>query len=329
MPTLTDVANVAEVSHMTVSRFFNNPSAVSPNTRDRVREAVEKLNYVPNGVARSLASGSTKVISLIVTDITNPFFTTLARGVEDEAEENGYLITLGNTDESVEIEERYMSSMVSRRVDGVIIAPAPGSEKNLKMLEDRDIPTVLVDRNVPSVNLDVVQGDTFRGAKRLVNHLLDEGYDKIAFIGGTPKASSLEHRLSGYREMVEEADIGSFIQLGDFTQASGKEIVGSLVQDGELPDALIAANNLVAVGALAALDNADLSVPEDVALACFEELGLASTIDPFLTVVRQPSYEIGRKSFQMLLDRIQGHGGSARDETLSTELVVRNSTQRS
>ena len=329
MPTLTDVASVAEVSHMTVSRYFNNPSAVSPETRDRVREAVDKLNYVPNEVARSLDSGSTKVISLIVTDITNPFFTTLARGVEDEAEENGFLITLGNTDESAEIEERYVSSMVSRRVDGVIIAPAPGSEKNLQMLEERDIPAVLVDRAVPSVDLDVVQGDTFSGAKRLVNHLLGEGYEKIAFIGGTPQASSLEHRLAGYRDMVEEADVESFVQLGNFTQASGKEIVESLIQDEKLPDALIAANNLVAVGALSALNNADLSVPEDVALACFEELGLASTIDPFLTVVRQPSYEIGRKSFQMLLDRIQGHEGTARDETLPTELVVRHSTQLS
>lgn len=329
MPTLDDVARVAKVSHMTVSRYFNNPSAVSSETRERVREAVEKLNYVPNGVARSLASGSTKVASLIITDITNPFFTTLARGVEDEAKENGYLITLGNTDENVETEGRYVNSMVSWRVDGVIIAPAPGSEENLQMLEGKDIPVVLIDRSVPSVDLDIVQGDTFSGSKRLVRHLLEENYKSIAFIGGTPEASSLENRLAGYQEMMTESGIEPIVQLGDFTQTSGREIVEDLIQSGRLPDALIAANNLVAVGALSALNNADLAVPEDVALACFEELGLASTIDPFLTTVRQPSYEIGRTAFRLLLDQIHGKEGPSRSETLPTELIIRRSTKRS
>lgn len=329
MPTLADVAQLAGVSHMTVSRFFNDPSAVSPDTRDRVREAVEKLDYVPNEVARSLANGSTQVISLIVTDITNPFFTTLARGVEDEAKKNNFLITLGNSDENIEMEERYLNSMISRRVDGIILTPAPGSEENLKKLESRNMPVVLVDRKVPSVDLDVVQGDTFTGAQRLVRHLFDQEYERIAFIGGSPQASSIEHRLAGYQEMMEKAQNDPIVHLGDFTQASGKRIVERLIENDDLPDALIAANNLVAVGALSALNKEGLSIPEDVALACFEELGLASTIDPFLTVVRQPSYEIGRKALDLLLDRVRGYDGPAREEVMPTELILRRSTERS
>lgn len=311
---------------MTVSRYFNNPTIVRPDTRERVRKAVEKLGYVPNQVARSLAKGNTKIIALIVTDITNTFFTTLARGVEDEAQKQDYIITLGNTDENVEIENRHLSAMISRQVDGIIITPAPGSEHNLQLLKDRQIPVVLVDRELPSTGFDIVRGDTFKGAQELVVHLFDQGYQQIGFIGGSPQASSLRHRLDGYKEMMKEADIAPIVHLGDFTQASGERIVKQLIENDELPDALIAANNLVAVGALSRLHEAGLSVPEDVGLACFEDLELASRIDPFLTVVRQPSYRIGQTAMRLLLERIHSYGGGTRKRILPTELIVRRST---
>lgn len=326
MPTLADVAELAGVSHMTVSRYFNNPTIVHPDTRKRIREAVEELGYVPNQVARSLAKGDTQIISLIVTDITNSFFTTLARGVEDEAQKQGYIITLGNTDENIEIENRHLSAMISRQVDGVIITPAPGSEHNLQLLKDRQIPVVLVDRELPSEDFDIVRGDTFEGAQKLVRHLFAQGYKRIGFIGGSPQASSLRHRLDGYREMMEEAGLEPIVHLGDFTQTSGEQIVKNLIKDDSLPDALVAANNLVAVGALSALHEAGLAIPEDVALACFEDLELASRIDPFLTVVRQPSYRIGQTAMKLLLERIRSYGGPARKEILPTELIVRRST---
>lgn len=329
MSTLADVAKLAGVSHMTVSRYFNNPTVVSPQTQERVRKAVEELGYMPNEIARSLAKGNTKVISLIITDITNSFFTTLARGVEDEAQKQDYIITLGNTDEDIQIEQRYLSAIASRQVDGVIITPAPGSEHNLQLLEDRQIPAVLVDREIPAANFDIVRGDTFKGAQKLVEHLFDQGYEKIAFIGGSARASSLEHRLAGYRETMEHAAIPPIVHLGDFTQASGKQIVRELIASEELPDALIAANNLVAVGVLSVLREEGFSVPEDVALACFEDLELASTIDPFLTVVRQPSYEIGKTAMTLLLERIRNYEGPPRKKILPTDLIIRRSTQAS
>lgn len=327
MPTLADVAELAGVSHMTVSRYFNNPSVVRPATRERVRKAVEDIGYVPNEVARSLANGSTKVVSLIVTDITNTFFTTLARGVEDRAQQHGYILTLGNTDENIDIERRYLSAMVSRQVDGVIITAAPGAEHNLQLLESRGIPAVLVDREIPSSSFDVVRGDTFEGARHLTRHLLDQGYRHIGFVGGSAEASSLKHRVAGYREVLDKAGMESMTHLGAYTADSGQRIVRDLVESDELPEALIAANNLVAVGVLSGLRDAGLSVPEDVALGCFEDLEFASRIDPFLTVVRQPSYRIGQVAMQLLLERMRGaYEGPPRKEILPTDLIIRRST---
>lgn len=327
MPTLADVAERAGVSHMTVSRYFNNPSVVRPATRERVRKAVEETGYVPNAVARSLANGRTKIVSLIVTDITNTFFTTLARGVEDEAQRHGYIITLGNTDENIDIERRYLSAMASRQVDGVIITPAPSAAHNLQLLTHRGIPAVLVDRELPSSPFDVVRGDTFEGARRLTRHLLDQGYRRIGFVGGPPEASSLKHRVAGYREVMDEAGMEPMVHLGDFTADSGKRIVRRLIDRDELPEALIAANNLVAVGVLSGLRNAGCSVPEDVALGCFEDLEFASRIDPFLTVVQQPSYRIGQVAMQLLLERMQSaYEGPPRKEILPTDLIIRRST---
>lgn len=327
MPTLADVAELAGVSHMTVSRYFNNPSVVRQDTRERVRKAVEEIGYVPNEIARSLANGNTKIVSLIVTDITNTFFTTLARGVEDEAQKQGYILTLGNTDENIEIERRYLSAMVSRRVDGVVITPAPGAEHNLQLLENRGIPAVLVDREIASSSFDIVRGDTFEGARKLVRHLFDQGYQRIGFLGGSAEASSLKHRVAGYREVMNEAGIEPIVHLGEYTEASGKRIIRQLIDNDQVPEALIAANNLVAVGVLSGLHEAGLSVPEDVALGCFEDLEFASRIDPFLTVVRQPSYQIGQVAMKLLMERIHStYDGPPRKEILPTELIVRRST---
>ena len=331
MSNINDVAREADVSAMTVSRYFNQPSKLAPATRRRVKEAVAALHYVPNAAARSLKRGQTHAVAAVLSDITNPFFTTLARGVEDVAQQRGYTLFIGNTDESFEKEQHYLETLLSRRVDGLLLSPSRGDDQRLGdqrlgAFNQRGIPVVLIDREVDGLKADVLRGDSFGGGRQLAAHLAEQGYADIAFIGGEPGVSSLEDRLAGYREAMEAAGLKPRAHLGHYTRQSGEEITGRLVEEDALPEAIVAANNLVAVGALSALRQRGLRVPGDVALACFEDVEIAAMIDPFLTVAMQPAYDMGRAAMQMLLRRMEGFEGPSEEEVFSTELIVRRSS---
>jgi LacI family transcriptional regulator len=323
---IRDVAQLAGVSPMTVSRALNRPETVSPDTRARVLHAVRELGYVPNGVARSLSQGRTNVIALVLADIQNLFFTTLSRGVEDVAQRYGYTLMVGNTDEQPEKERQYLDIFLSRQVDGVILSTA-GAE-HLDRLQSRGIPLVLIDRMLPDLQADSVMIDVYEGGRQLIAHLLEQGYRDIMFIGGPERNPTLESRLAGCRDAMRAAGLTLSVRLGRFDQGSGEEIAASLRAGGRLPEALVAANNLVAVGAVVDLRRHGLSVPEDVALACFGEIELASLLDPFLTVVREPAYDAGRHAMELLFERLSGADGPRRHEVLPVELVVRRSTRR-
>lgn len=326
MNTILDVAKKAGVSAMTVSRYFNQPDMLAPATRDRVGKAIEQLQYVPNAAARSLVSGRTNTVALILSDITNPFYTTLARGAEDRAQEHGYTLILGNSDESLEKERRYLDILISRRVDGVLIASSPGNDHHLDMLQQHGIPVVLVDRTVEDIDADVVRGDTFTGGLHLTNHLIEQKFKDIALVGGWPGVSSLEERQAGYRLAMKEAGLTPHVYPGRTDRKNGEEITEQLIQENKLPQAIIAANNYVGVGALIALRRHGLRVPNDVALACFDDIEIAAQIDPFLTVVAQPAYEMGTIAMDLLLDRMQGFAGPTRERVLPTEMIVRRSS---
>ena len=323
--TVFDVAERAGVSHITVSRYFNAPEKLSPATRLRVGQAVEALHYVPNAAAQTLVRGSSKLVALIVPDITNTFFTTLARGVEDAAREEGYTLILGNTDEEEGEERTYLELLAAHRVRGIILAPTSSSAENVTWVQERHIPVVLADRELPNVQADVVRADTRWGMYRLVQHLARGGYTNISFVGGKPSLSSLQDRLMGYREGIREAGLEEHVHLGRFDRESGEAIVEELIRNGTLPDAIVAANNKVVVGVLGALRHHDLHVPADVAVACVDDIEPAAAIDPFLTAVEQPAYEIGRQSMEMLLSRIRGDASTARRRILPVELLIRRS----
>lgn len=327
MSNIHDVAERAGVSAMTVSRYFNEPSAVAPSTQERVEEAVQKLQYVPNAAARSLVQGKTRTVAAVLSDITNPFFTRLARGVEDVAQEQDYTLFIGNTDESLAKEKHYVDTLISRQTDGLLLSPS-GENGHLRELQQHNIPLVLIDRKVENVRADVVRGDSFSGGLQLTEHLLEQGYREVAFLGGKPGVSSLEDRLAGYRSAMEEANLKSKDVLGNYTRESGEQIVEELIGDSALPEAIVAANNLVALGAFRALRRHGYEVPRDVALVCFEDIEVAAMIDPFLTVVDQPSYEMGRTAMRMLLNRLEGGAGPPQEKVFPLELVVRRSSQK-
>ena len=323
--TIVDVAEHAGVSHITVSRYFNQPEKLTPATRVRVEKAVAALNYVPNAAAQTLVRGSSNLVALIVPDITNTFFTTLARGVEDAAREEGYTLILGNTDEDRREERAYLELLAAHRVRGIILAPSDASAENVAWVQKRHIPIVLADRDLPGVKADVVRADTRWGMYRLVQHLAARGHRDIAFVGGKPELSSLQDRLTGYREGIQAAGLAEHVHLGRFDRESGVAIVEELITDGALPDAIVAANNKVVVGVLNALRHHGLRVPADVAVACVDDIEPAAAIDPFLTAVEQPAYDMGRQSMEMLLARIRGSNTEPRKRILPVELLIRRS----
>lgn len=332
MSNILDVAERAGVSVMTVSRFFNDPAKLAPATYARVKRAVEELHYVPNGAARSLIRGRSDTVALVVADIRNPFFMSVARGVEEVAQGAGYTLFLGNSNETLVREKQYLQALIGRRVDGVIVAPTQGKRHNLNVLKRRNIPTVMIDRRLPNVAFDVVRGDTYEGGRLLTEHLLEGGYRRIAFIGGYPGASSLVDRLGGYQDVMRTAGLPDQVVLGRHDQKTGDAIIRALADEAHrggsaMPEAVIAVNSMVALGALLALRSLGLRVPEDVALAGFDDFEIASQIHPFLTVVKQPAFDVGCEAMRLLLDRFEDADRPAEERVLPIELVTRQSTR--
>lgn len=328
MSNILRVARAAGVSAMTVSRYFNDPAKLRPETRARVEAAVEQLAYVPNAAARSLIHGRTETVALIVADITNPFFTTLARGVEDAAQEHGYTLILGNADETLAKERAYLDIMVSRRVDGVILSPAPGAAHNLDLLAAHDIPVVLVDRRIDGADIDIVHGDSWAAGQRLTHHLIELGHERIAFIGGPEGVSSLEQRLNGYQHALTSHGFQPLVRLGRYDRRSGEEIVDAMLRSDARPrfTAVVAANNAVASGVMAALARHGIRVPDDVSLVCFEDFDSYAVAEPFLTAAVQPAYEIGYQAMHLLRQRIGGLAEPSREHVLPVTMLVRRSS---
>jgi LacI family transcriptional regulator len=330
---ISDVARLAGVSPMTVSRVINHSGHVKEETRLRVLRAMKELNYVPNDLARSLVRRRTDTLALIVPDITNPFFTTVARGTEDTARKNDFRVVLCNSDEDPAKELEYIRMCVSIRVDGVIIAAAgDGSRKNLELLDSFEIPYVLVDRKVDGVQADVVTGDSRMGAFQLVKHLIDLGHRDIAMITGFLTTSTARERRDGYRRALEEHGIPfreawvketSYMRNMDFT------LVEQLLDCTPRPTAIFAANNFLAVQVIRGLRHRGLRVPEDMAVVCFDDVDPYSLVEPFLTVASQPAYNFGTIATQLLIERIEhgeGPAPSPRSIVLQPEVIIRKSS---
>ncbi len=332
MTTIADVARRAGVSPVTVSRVINGASNVRASTRQAVEQAIDDLHYVPSVVARSLRSKRTYALALVVPDITNPFWTTVARGVEDAAQSGSYSVLLCNTDESPAKQQRYLDMIVSQRVDGVIIAPYDSDAKNLTRLQERDIPTVVVDRRIQGWDVDSVYGDSTSGAFALANHLIGLGHSRIAMITGPYGTSTAEDRLEGYCMAIKAAGLPldpTLVKRGEYRAESGLHLMQELLETPNPPTAVLTANNLIAMGAFESLRLNKLSVPQDIALVTFDDLPEISRFFPFFTVISQPAYEMGKEAAQLLLSRLDsGNLLEPRCVILPTQLVARISCGR-
>ena len=331
MPTIKDVAQLAGVAPITVSRVINDSGYVSDETRRRVEAAIAELGYVPNRVARSLRSKQTHTLALILTDITNPFWTTVARGVEDVASADGFNVILCNTDESEPKENSYVRVLLQKQVDGFVLVPADRTSRSVTLIRKQQVPLVILDRTVPAP-VDIVRSDSEGGAYLLTRHLLELGHRHIAMLSGPEEVSTAVDRAAGYRRALTEAGVSvdeRTVRYRAFTQEGGYLMTQEVLTVRPRPTALFAANNFIAIGAFRALREVGLRVPEDIALVAFDDLPPTFTMEPFLTVAAQRAYEMGRRATQLLLQRlIEATPGPAQEIILPTDLVVRRSSGR-
>jgi LacI family transcriptional regulator len=329
MPTIRDVAKRAQVAPITVSRVINDSGYVSAETRARVEAAIQELGYVPNRVARSLRLKRTHTLAMLVTDITNPFWTTVVRGAEDAANEAGFTVILCNTDESASKQDAYLQVLLQRRVDGILFAPVQSEPDPVERVQKQNVPIVVLDRRVPGAEVDVVRGDSEGGAYRLVRYLLELGHRRIAALSGPKTVSTSVERVIGYRRALREAGLDAdaeWVRYGQFTQRSGYEATTEALSAHPRPTAIFATNNFIAVGALRALRAAGLRVPEDVSLVSFDDLASVVLIDPFLTVADQPAYQMGQQAAELLIARLSDPAVDGVQEiVLPTRIIVRRS----
>lgn len=331
MTTLRDVAQAAGVSISTVSRVINEPQVVKSPTRERVQALIRELGYSPSRVARRLRgeARTADLVGLILPDIQNPFFADLARGVEDVAQQHGYLVFLGNSDEDMAKERRYLEVMRAEAVNGVILPPSSGDDDAAReFARSSGVPVVCVDRRLSRVITDTVVVDNVRGAYDAVDHLVRLGHQRIGFIEGRPEISTSQERLQGYRQALAAHGIPldeTLVRRGDSRQASGRHLTEELLALPQRPTALFAGNNLMTLGALEAIRQRRLRIPEDLALLSYDDMPWALAFDPPLTAVRQPGYEVGRRAMELLLARIREPGRAPSLVMLQPELVVRES----
>lgn len=333
MYSIHDVAELAGVSSTTVSRYINNSGYVGKKTRERISQAIQQLDYMPNSLARSLISKSTLTVGLLLPDIVNAHWTSVARGAEDEARKNGYNVILCNTDSNYIKLEEYISILLQRQVDGLIYVPISGSKKNLleifEPIKKKKTPAVIIDVPLPGARVDTILVDSRCGAYQLTDLLLSMGHRQIAIITGEKNYYTSSERLAGFLDALKKAGIKQDKRLIRFTEydipTSRKETL-ALLKLPDPPTAFFAANNHIALGIIQAVREAGYRIPEDFSLVCFDDIPQASLIDPFLTVAAQPGYEIGEIASRMLIERITGVCKTdPRTVILQVEIIKRRS----
>src|SRR3954447_15846962 len=333
MPTIRDVARRAGVSVGTVSHVLTGSGSVGKARRERVLTAIRELNYRPNTVARSLKTRQTKMLGAIVSDITNPFFPQLVRGAEDAALQRHYILITVNTDDQVEREREYLAMLLARRVDGLLLVPSPDSTDHSHITDalEAGVPLVAVDRFFESVATDAVYVNNYKGVAMCMHHLIRNGHRRIAYLGSDWELYNARERRRGYEQSLTDAGVPVDPTLmcdGDFRQASGYRLAKELCLRPNPPTAIFAANAMMGMGALQAIQELGLHCPEDVSLAMFDDPPFLNIVRPHPTAVSQPAYEIGRRGADLLIDRIEGRAfdpGPVRIE-LEPELIVRESS---
>ncbi len=327
-PSIADVAEQAGVSTATVSRVLSGRPHVSNELRNKVNNAARAMGYRPNRVARNLRTQRTQLIGLIVSDIQNPFYTSMVRAVEDVAYQQQYSLLLCNSDEDPEKEQFYIEFMRDERVAGVIASPTSEATTSLQALRDAGIPVVAIDRRSSSTPVDTVMLDHEKSAFELTQHLISFGHQRIAAIVGNMQTTSGAERMKGFLNAIRAAGLSpdpELIRQVKPNEKEGYQAALSLLSQPNPPTALFTGNNLISMGALKAIQTKQLRIPEDISIAGHDDLPWMTLIQPALTVAAQPIYEMGRQATELLMLRIQGDDHPLREVRLQPTMMFRQS----
>lgn len=329
--TIKDMARLAEVSITTVSKIINGKDHdISQGTIDRVNRIMKEHSYVPNKLAGSLVTKTTKTIGLVIPDITNPFFPELVRGAEDKANEAGYSIFFCNSDDKPEKEQHYIRNLMAKMVDGIILTAASTESGRSEVFKNMGVPVVLVDR---VIELDEVKAsivvDNKRGAYEGTKYLIGLGHKKILHITGPREGKISQEREAGYREALVEAgiEIGSdSVHYGRFKIDWGYAAMAAITEQQLDYTAIFCGNDLIALGVMRYLKDNGKNIPADCSVLGFDDIQMASHVDPPLTTVAQPKYQMGYQAVEIMIKILNGEEHPAENKThvLDTELVIRN-----
>lgn len=334
--TIKEVAALAGVSIATVSRFINNNGYVSKEVGDRISKAIQELDYVPNRVAISLKKTSTKTIGIVIPDLSNVSFMDTVKGISDVAIKNNYEPIILSSEEDSESEKKILDVLVSKRVDGIIIASTGGNEEKILKTNESKIPVVLVDRDVCNrdgeIRIDAVVNDNFNGSYKMVNYLISLGHERIAIITSQKSLTVANERLEGYIRALEHNNMNissNYILYGELNFYSGYELTKEVIMQPLKPTAIYAANNLVALGVVAALNEMKISIPSHMSVCAFGDFKYYNVLNPTLTVVNQMAYKIGKESAELLMEKIKHFNKwEPRKVVIPAEIIIRNSCSK-
>lgn len=338
--TIKEIAKEAEVSTATVSMILNNKDQnISEATRKKVLKIAKRRNYIPNTMARSLVTKQTRTIGLILPDIVNPFFPEIARGAEDRASLSRYSVIYCNTDDNLSREKSYVDVLTEKMVDGIIFTHSADPEGSAEGFIRCRVPIVLIDRDydIPNV-IGKILVDNTMASYMGVNYLLDNGYKKIAYIAGPLHTQTARDRLEGYKRALQNREIEykeDYIKVGEYKSQWGTEAIQLFLSEGLDFDAVFCGNDLIAIGAIKALKEAGYKVPVDIGVMGFDDIYMASMVEPALTTIKQPNYEMGYQAAELLIRAIENRNTEeeiqdikAETIILNTELTVRQSTRK-
>jgi LacI family transcriptional regulator len=331
MVTIKHVAKEAGVSIATVSHVINNTRYVSDELSKKVHLAMEKLGYHPDGIARSLRKKRTYTVGMIIPDSSNPFFAEVALGFEMRSFDLSYNVIFCNTNGDVQKESTYLDLLLKKRVDGIVFVSSGININSVKFIKSQKIPIIVVDREIKRLKVDSVLVDNLSGGYQATKHLLNLGHKRIACISGPSLITPSSERIEGYKKALMEASLEidkKLILMGDFQFEGGYKSAKKLLRMKKIPTAIFACNDLMAIGAICAIKEAGMRVPQDISVVGFDDIALASFYSPKLTTVIQPKYKMGKLAASMLIERIKNKEMAPRRKLLKTELIIRESTSR-
>lgn len=326
--TIKDIARMANVSYATVSRALNNHKDVNEQTKQKILKICKEVGYSPNAIARGLVKQSTYTIGLLVPDITNPYYPEVARGVEDEASRENYNVFLCNTNWDMMKEVDYFNLLLAKRVEGIIIAPV--SDDTMKFVDKFTgrLPIIFLGTRVEDEKYNYVVVDNIKGAEMITEYLISLGHRKIAFVGGMQGSSTFADRVTGYKNALKKHNIEideKLIHICGYRKKDGSNTLRRMASESNMPTAIFAVNDLVALGIIEAAEEMSLSIPDNLSLAGFDDIPYASLPKIRLTTVSQPKDSIGRESVRILFEKLESkdiHKGLQR--IVQPELMIRS-----